>query len=41
VLLELVQVGFYREEADWLREQNGELRELAVGKDGALAPLPR
>ena len=41
VLLELGQVGFYREEAEWMREQNGELRELAVGEDGALAPLPR
>jgi hypothetical protein len=41
VLLELAQVGFYRKEADWLREQNGALRELAVGEDGALAPLPR
>ena len=37
VLLDFGQVGFYREEADWLREQNGELAELVVDADGALA----
>jgi hypothetical protein len=36
VLLDFGQVGFYREQADWLREQNGELRELVVAADGAL-----
>jgi hypothetical protein len=37
VLLDFGQVGFYREQADWLREQNGELGELVVDADGVLA----
>jgi hypothetical protein len=36
VLLDFGQVGFYRDQADWLREQNGELRDLFVDPDGAL-----
>jgi hypothetical protein len=41
VLLDFGQVGFYREQADWLREQDGALRDLVVDEDGALAPAPR
>jgi hypothetical protein len=37
VLLDFGQVGFYRDQAAWLREQNGEVHELEVGDDGALA----
>ena len=33
VLLDFGQVGFYRDQAAWLRE----VRELEVGEDGALA----
>ena len=41
VLLDFGQVGFYREQADWLREQDGELRELLVDEDGALEATGR
>lgn len=41
VLLDFGQVGFYREQADWLREQDGELGELLVDEDGALRPAGR
>jgi hypothetical protein len=41
VLLDFGQVGFYRDQAAWLREQNGELQELVVDEDGALAKQGR
>jgi len=41
VLLDFAQVGFYREQADWMREHDGELRNAVVDADGALAPAPR
>lgn len=41
VLLDFGQVGFYREQADWLREQDHELRELLVDEDGALQSAGR
>jgi hypothetical protein len=41
VLLDFGQVGFYREQAASLREQNGELREVLVEDDGALARTAR
>ena len=41
VLLEFAQVGFYREEAEWVRERDGDVRELLVGADGALARRTR
>jgi hypothetical protein len=36
VLLDFGQVGFYREQAAWLRERSGELRELSVDPQGRL-----
>jgi hypothetical protein len=41
VLLDFAQVGFYREEAEWVRERHGDLRELAVGGDGTLTRRTR
>jgi hypothetical protein len=41
VLLDFGQVGFYREQAASLREQSGELREVLVEDDGALARTAR